>query len=102
MARMVSSMGNLDIASLLFSLPDSIFISSVRATTTDLVVRIACRRPCAACTLRPQPSGRVHGSYGRRVADLPCAGRRGISTHSWSRRLGLEKGPDLRDDPRGS
>src|SRR5260221_1958853 len=42
-------MGNLDIASLLFSLPDGIFISSVRATTTNLVVRIACRRPCAAC-----------------------------------------------------
>src|SRR2546423_1641827 len=78
MARMVSSMGNLDIASLLFSLPDGIFISSVRATTTDLVVRIACRRPCAACPLCQQPSERVHGSYGRKVADLPCAGRRVI------------------------
>src|SRR5216684_8098161 len=78
MARMVSSMGNLDIVSLLFSLPDGIFISSVRATTTDLVVRIACRRPCAACPLCQQPSERVHGSYGRRVADLPCAGRRVI------------------------
>ena len=71
-------MGNLDIVSLLFSLPDGIFISSVRATTTDLVVRIACRRPCAACPLCQQPSERVHGSYGRRVADLPCAGRRVI------------------------
>src|SRR5258706_16260011 len=78
MARRVSSMGDLDAVSLFFSLPDGIFISSVRATTTDLVVRIACRRPCAACPLCQQPSERVHGSYGRKVADLPCAGRRVI------------------------
>jgi hypothetical protein len=32
-------MGDLDMASLIFSLPDDIFISSVRATTTELVVQ---------------------------------------------------------------
>ena len=37
-------MGDLDTASLLFALPDGIFISSVRATPTELVVHIACRR----------------------------------------------------------
>jgi transposase len=71
-------MDDLDTASLLLSLPDSIFISSVRSTTTELVVHIACRRTCAACPLCQQPSERVHGHYGRTVADLPCAGRRVI------------------------
>ncbi len=98
-------MGNLDIASLLFSLPDGIFISSVRTTTTELVVRIACRRPCAACPLCQQPSERVHGSYGRMVADLPCAGRRVIlaltvrkfvcSTPACPRQIFTERLPDL-------
>ncbi len=36
-------MGDLDTASLLWSLPDGIFISSVRATTTELVVRSFCQ-----------------------------------------------------------
>ncbi len=71
-------MGDLDIASLFLSLPDDIFVSSVRATTTELVVRIACQRSCAACPLCQQISERVHGTYGRTVADLPCAGRRVI------------------------
>lgn len=44
-------MGNLDIASLLFSLPDGIVITSVRPATTELVVHIVCRLPCAACPL---------------------------------------------------
>ena len=69
-------MGELDTASLLFSLPEGIVISSVRATTTEVVVHIACRRPCAACPLCQQLLERVHGHYGRTVADLPCAGRR--------------------------
>src|SRR5713101_2611218 len=105
MARMVSSMGNLDIVSLLFSLPDGIFISSVRATTTDLVVRIACRLPCAACPLCQQPSERVHGTYVRTVADLPCGGRRVIlrlsvrkfvcGTPACPRQIFTERLPDL-------
>src|SRR2546423_6521104 len=71
-------MGDLDTASLLFALPDGIFISSVGATPTQLVVQIACRRSDAACPLCQQLSERVHGHYGRTVADLPCAGRRVI------------------------
>ena len=54
-------MCDLDTASLFFSLPDGIFISSVRATTTEMVVRIACQRSCAACPLCQQTSERVHG-----------------------------------------
>ena len=71
-------MSELDTASLFFSLPDGIFVSSVRATTTELVLHIACRRACAICPLCQQPTERVHGQYGRTVADLPCAGRRVI------------------------
>jgi transposase len=71
-------MSNLDTASPFLPLPDGIFISSVRPSMTELVVHIACWRPCAACPLCQQPSERVHGNYGRTVADLPCAGRRVI------------------------
>jgi len=65
-----------DTASLLFSFPDDIIISSIRTTTTEVVLHIASRRPCATCPLCEQPSERVHGRYARTVADLPCAGRR--------------------------
>jgi hypothetical protein len=98
-------MGDLDIASLLFSLPDGIFISSVRATTTELVVRITCQRSCAACPLCQQTSERVHGNYVRTVADLPCAGRRVIlaltvrkfvcSAPTCPRQIFTERLPDL-------
>jgi transposase len=69
-------MDDVDTASLLFSFPDDIVISSVRVTTAEVVLHIACRRPCAVCPLCQQPSERVHGHYRRKVADLPCAGRR--------------------------
>src|SRR2546430_12896688 len=65
-----------DTASLLFSFPDDIIISSIRTTTTEVVLHIASRRPCATCPLCEQPSERVHGRYARTVAGLPCAGRR--------------------------
>ena len=98
-------MSDLDTASLFFSLPDGIFVSSVRATTTELVLHIACRHACAACPLCQQPSERVHGHYGRTVADLPCAGRRVIlrlsvrkfvcSTPTCPRQIFTERLPDL-------
>jgi hypothetical protein len=53
----------------LFSFPADIVISSLRATTTEVVLHIECRRPCAACPLCQQHSARVHGHYG-------CAGDR--------------------------
>src|SRR5262252_3589450 len=65
-----------DTASLLFSFPVDIIISSIRTTTTEVVLHLASRRPCATCPLCEQPSERVHGRYARTVADLPCAGRR--------------------------
>jgi transposase len=69
-------MEEVDTASRWFSFPDDLVISSVQATTTEVVLHIACRRPYAACPLCPQPSERVHEPYGRTLADLPCAGRR--------------------------
>ena len=71
-------MDALETASLLFSFPDDIVISLMRATKSEVVLHIASRRPCATCPLCEQPSERVHGRYGRTVADLPCAGRRVI------------------------
>ena len=86
-------------------LPDGIFISSVRTAPTELVVHIACRRSCAACPLCQQLSEQVHGTYGRMVADLPCAGRRVIlsltvrkfvcSVPTCPRQIFTERLPDL-------
>lgn len=98
-------MGELDMVSLLFSLPDGICVSSVRATPTEVVLQIACRRTSAACPVCQQPSERVHGHYGRTVADLPCAGRRVIlaltvrkfvcTTPTCPRQIFTERLPDL-------
>ena len=71
-------MSNSEATSPFLPLPDGIFISSVHTTTTELVVHIASRQVSAACPLCQQPSERVHGHYGRTVADLPCGGRRVI------------------------
>jgi len=101
----LASVVDLDTASLLFSFPDDIVTSSVRATTTEVVLHIACQRSCAACPLCQRPSERVHGHYGRTVADLPCAGRRVVlaltmrkfvcATPTCSRQIFTERLPDL-------
>jgi transposase len=62
-------------ASLFLPLPDGLVIASLLATETQLVVHVACRLPTACCPLCHLPSDRIHGRYGRTVADLPCAGR---------------------------
>lgn len=67
-----------DTSSPFLPLPDGIVISSVSPTGSTLTVRIACSHPTASCPLCQQCSERVHGAYGRTVADLPCGGRRVI------------------------
>jgi transposase len=57
-------------------LPESLAITSVAATATHLVVHVICTSPTASCPLCRRPSERIHGHYGRTVADLPCAGQR--------------------------
>jgi hypothetical protein len=98
-------MSDSDTTSPFLSLPDGIFISSVRTAPTELVVHLACRRSCSACPLCQQPSERVHGNYGRMVADLPCGGRRVIlaltvrkfvcSAPTCPRKIFTERLPDL-------
>lgn len=71
-------MGSVDTESLasLFLLPDTIAVEAVYPTKTNLTVRVACVLKNAACPLCEHPSERIHGSYGRTVADVPCGGRR--------------------------
>ncbi len=71
-------MSTSDTPSPFFPLPEDIFISSVRLTTTEFVVHIACKKPYALCPCCGARSERVHGHYVRTVADLPCSGRRVI------------------------
>src|SRR5215469_974105 len=71
-------MGSVDTESLtsLFLLPDTIAIEAVYPTKTHLTVQAACTLKCATCPLCQHPSERIHGRYGRNVADVPCGGRR--------------------------
>jgi transposase len=71
-------MGSVDTESLtsLFLLPDTIAVEAVYPAKTNLTVRVACVLKNAACPLCEHPSERIHGRYGRTVADVPCGGRR--------------------------
>ena len=60
----------------LFLLPDTIAVEAVYPTKTHLTVRVACVLKNAACPLCEHLSERIHGRYGRTVADVPCGGRR--------------------------
>jgi transposase len=59
-------------------LPDGLVIVSIDVETSRLMVHIACHLKSALCPTCGQPSERIHGSYVRTVADLPCGGRRVI------------------------
>lgn len=95
----------LDTTSPFLPLPDGLVITSLSATETQLVVRVACRLPTACCPLCQLPSDRIHGHYGRTVTDLPCAGRRIIlaltvrkfvcRTPTCPRQIFTERFPDL-------
>src|SRR5947209_1831559 len=74
----------------LFLLPDTIAVEAAYPTKSRLTLQISCTLKSASCPLCQQSSERIHGKYGRTVADVPCAGR-----------LVLEKRGDLWDDPRG-
>jgi len=71
-------MNGLDITSLFLPLPDGLVITSLAASEAQLVVHIVCTSPTARCPLCQQSSERMHGHYGRTVADRPCAGQRVI------------------------
>src|SRR5215475_8872171 len=71
-------MDSLDTTFPFLPLPDGLVIESLTRAETQLTVRVACTSPTACCPLCQQPSKRIHGNYGRTVADLPCAGHRVI------------------------
>ena len=59
-----------------FPLPEGITLQAVAVVKADVVVKVGCQYPGAACPQCQQLSRRVHSQYRRTVADLPCAGRR--------------------------
>ncbi|MGZ3631018.1 MAG: transposase family protein [Ktedonobacteraceae bacterium] len=71
-------MGSVDaeLLSSLLLLPDAMDIKAVYPTRTHLTAQVACTLKSASCPLCQHSSERVHGSYGRTVADVPCGGRR--------------------------
>src|SRR6266480_1436292 len=70
-------MSSLDTETLssLFLLPDPIAIEAVYPTKKRLTLQISCTLKNAFCPLCQQSSERIHGRYGRTVADVPCRGR---------------------------
>src|SRR6266536_5590154 len=86
-------------------LPAGITITSVHPSVTELVVCVACHAPSMPCPECHQLSARVHGSYQRTVADLPCAGRNVLlmltvrkfvcSTQAGSHKIFTERRPGL-------
>jgi transposase len=65
-----------ELLSSLFLLPETLTIDAAYPTQTRLTVRVTCRLQSAACPLCQHSSERIHGSYGRTVADVPCGGRK--------------------------
>jgi transposase len=66
----------IEVLTSVFLLPDTIAIEAIYPTKTHLTIQVACRLKSAACPLCQHSSERIHGSYGRTVADVPCGGRR--------------------------
>src|SRR5437764_6959708 len=107
--RSILSMDPREIAlfSRVFHLPAEITIASVDPSPTELVMGVACQAPRMECPECHQPSARIHGSYQRTVADLPCAGRNVIlvltvrkfvcGTPTCPRRIFTERLPGLVD-----
>lgn len=59
-------------------LPEQLEVQAVFPSPTHVTVRLACTAESACCPQCQTPSQRIHGTYGRTLADLPCAGRRVI------------------------
>src|SRR5436309_8400990 len=66
---------DIELLSSLFLLPETITIEAVSPTKSRLTLQISCTLKSASCPLCQQSSERIHGKYGRTVADVPCGGR---------------------------
>lgn len=60
----------------LLLLPHNMAIEGVSPSKTHVMVQVVCTLQRASCPLCQQSSERIHGSYGRTVADVSCGGRR--------------------------
>ncbi len=67
-----------DASSPFLPLPEGIAIAFIHPEADSVVVHITCHLPISHCPGCGHPSERIHGSYVRTVADLPCGGRRVI------------------------
>jgi transposase len=79
-ARMVNAMRTHttgEIAELLM-FPEQLEVQAVFPSPTHVTVRLACTKKSACCPQCQTSSQRIHSTYGRTLADLPCAGRRVI------------------------
>jgi transposase len=89
----------------LFLLPENIAVEAVYPTKRLLTLQISCTLMSACCPLCQQSSERIHGRYGRTVADVPCGGRLVTlaltvrkfvcGTKTCPRRIFTERLPDL-------
>src|SRR5258708_1819244 len=77
-AKRASSMNLTDASSPFLPLPEGIAIAFIHPEADSVVVHITCHLPISHCPGCGHPSERIHGSYVRTVADLPCGGRRVI------------------------
>jgi transposase len=68
-------MGNQELLSSVFHFPAGITIDSIDPSANELVIRLACDVPTMPCPGCHQHSARIHSSYQRMIADVPCAGR---------------------------
>src|SRR5256714_2885585 len=71
----MSSLEERETLAALFLLPDTIAVEAAYPTTSRLTLQISCTPPSAFCPLCQRSSERIHGRYGRTVADVPCGGR---------------------------
>src|SRR6266849_775178 len=101
----MSSLEERETLASLFLLPDNIAVEAVYPTKSRLTLQISCTLKSASCPICQQSSERVHGRYGRTVADVPCGGRLVTlaltvrkfvcGTQACPRRIFTERLPDL-------
>src|SRR5438105_6530264 len=101
----MSSLEERETLAALFLLPDTIAVEAAYPTTSRLTLQISCTLKSASCPLCQQSSERIHGKYGRTVADVACGGRLVTlaltvrkfvcSTKACPRRIFTERLPEL-------
>lgn len=64
----------------LFALPEDVLVQAVFSNQDGLTIHLICTSAFAHCPHCQTASERIHGQYGRTLADLPCAGRRVVLT----------------------